>query len=93
MKSWRCPSPSASCGRCGKLLAEDEPVLVLTMAGVQRALVRCQGCAGEAVDWQVVQAGPPRTGTGLTRQDVMQRLGEIRPGWFDARQAQAGRDE
>jgi hypothetical protein len=39
MITWRCPSPEPFCGRCGRLLSPDEPVLELTVRGLSRVLV------------------------------------------------------
>jgi predicted amidophosphoribosyltransferase len=76
MITWRCPSPEPFCGRCGRLLSPDEPVLELTVRGLSRVLVRCQGCVGEEPPADVQTE---REVGGLSKGEVMRRLSEIVP--------------
>lgn len=46
MRKWERVSYRERCGQCGKLLAKNEPVLAITLNGVQRTLWRCGECAG-----------------------------------------------
>jgi hypothetical protein len=91
MKQWRCPYPSAYCGKCGRMLAQDEPVMVIAVSGLQRVLVRCQGCAGQEPPADVQTE---RSELGLSRGEVMRRLSEIVPSLrVDARMKQTGESD
>jgi ribosomal protein S27AE len=51
VRRWARLRRSTFCGYCGVLMAELEPVLVLTISAVKREFLRCPRCAGEPVDY------------------------------------------
>lgn len=49
MKRWTRAQVDQLCGLCGKAIEFGAPLLQIQIAGMRRAFLRCQGCAGEAV--------------------------------------------
>jgi hypothetical protein len=44
MRSWAREPLGCACGRCGEPIAVGDPELLITIAGVRQAFVRCAAC-------------------------------------------------
>ncbi len=54
MREWQRATHTRSCGVCGKTedvpqIHRGDPILVITIQGIERERIRCAGCAGEHV--------------------------------------------
>ncbi len=88
MRQWQRAPLAALCGGCGALVKQGDPWLLIELPGVTKRRRRCQDCAGEPVDWDAL----------AVVQEPVQRLPAFSPvadmaEVFDARKAQAGKDE
>jgi hypothetical protein len=68
------------CGRCGRLVAAQQPVQVIRVASMTRHLFRGQCCAGVApVELPVPQAMTPRPPLPFTR--TRELVATLPPDW------------
>jgi hypothetical protein len=44
MRTWTRAALDHVCGRCGQTIAQGDPLVRVTLAGVGHALLRCQAC-------------------------------------------------
>lgn len=88
MKSWQRAPFATKCGSCGTVIREGDPLLVIAIANLQRRLRRCQGCAGEPVNWDEIAAAPARE---PAEPPSFRPVGELAK-TFDPRMAAAGKD-
>src|SRR3990167_4752424 len=56
MTRWTRAHLDTNCGRCGAPIPIGVPMLCLKTAGMRRELQRCEGCAGEPVDVEQIEA-------------------------------------
>jgi len=68
--TWERVTLSAMCGNCGKLLSQDEPVLIKTLPGLKRPLRRCEACEGPA---------PPDLPRPIVLHDRTSRMTSAKP--------------
>jgi hypothetical protein len=77
MKSWQRMPWRGFCGRCGRDLAEGDPVLMIVLPALPGARPRCVACAGEPVNPAALvdqAAGVPLEPSGAR---TFQRIAEI----------------
>ncbi len=88
MRQWQRAQLAALCGGCGAMVKPGDPWLLIELPGVTKRRRRCQDCAGEPVDWDAL----------AVVQEAVAKLPAFRPVYdmaevFDARKAQAGKDD
>ncbi len=88
MRQWQRAPLAALCGGCDALVQPGEPWLLIELPGVTKQRRRCQACAGEPVDWEAL-AVPQEAVAKLPAFRPVADMAEV----FDARKAQAGKDD
>lgn len=88
MKTWVRASHDTICGGpCHRQIRRGEPLLVLTIVGIEKRRRRCASCAGEK---------PPEDLPPLVEPSSFTPMSHIRTGAtalpFDFKMAQAGRE-
>jgi hypothetical protein len=78
MKTWQHTKADGWCGSCGARLQADVPVLVITMRGLTRELVRCPACAGAPIDHEALRRDHQSAeATNAERRGILERLKSI----------------
>jgi hypothetical protein len=88
MKTWARVRWPMRCGKCGDVIAVGAAVQLQQIAGLQRQLRRCVGCAGEAIPEDL----PPMTAVkdpSRTTKARFRSLAQVGAG-FDWKHRQAG---
>lgn len=60
MRQWTRAAIDRYCGGCGALMAPGQPLLIITLPGVQRKRYRCVACEGPAPPDLPTDLGPRR---------------------------------
>ena len=87
MRTWTRAQFDTTCGRCRRSLSRGDPMQLITLSTLKRALVRCAACVGPA---------PPDLPTLVERAPViLQSWTRVQPGLLPAdwKHAQAGERE
>lgn len=76
-RRWDRAPAQTLCGYCRLRILEDAPILVITLPGVTRKLIRCEVCSGPAPPDLAARVSHTPTKAKLKSKSTMTKLADV----------------